>query len=33
MDIEKAVLAGGTNLLFGWGTKTFDNLSRLLPVS
>ena len=28
MDIEKAVLAGGTNLLFGWGTKTFDNLSQ-----
>lgn len=28
MDIEKAVLAGGTSLLFGWGVKTFDNLSQ-----
>ena len=28
MDIEKAVLAGGTCLLFGWGVKTFDNLSK-----
>ena len=27
MDIEKAVLAGGTSLLYGWGVKTFDNLS------
>lgn len=27
MDIEKAVLAGGTSLLFGWGVKTFDRLS------
>ena len=28
MDIEKAVLAGGTTLLFGWGVKTFDHLSQ-----
>lgn len=28
MDIEKAVLAGGTSLLFGWGVKTFDHLSK-----
>lgn len=28
MDIEKAVLAGGSTLLFGWGVKTFDNLSK-----
>lgn len=28
MDIEKAVMAGGTSLLFGWGVKTFDNLSQ-----
>lgn len=27
MDIEQAVLAGGTSLLFGWGVKTFDTLS------
>lgn len=27
MDIEQAVLAGGTSLLYGWGVKTFDNLS------
>lgn len=27
MDIEQAVLAGGTALLYGWGVKTFDNLS------
>lgn len=28
MDIEKAVLAGGSTLLYGWGVKTFDNLSK-----
>ena len=27
MDIEQAVLSGGTALLFGWGVKTFDTLS------
>lgn len=28
MDIEQAVLAGGTSLLFGWDVKTFDTLSK-----
>ena len=28
MSIEKAVLAGGTTLLYGWGTKTFDTLRQ-----
>lgn len=28
MDIEQAVLAGGTSLLFGWGVKTFDTLGK-----
>lgn len=28
MDVEQTVLAGGTSLLYGWGVKTFDTLSK-----